>query len=82
MAKCKACGRYIIFVMSPSGKAIPCDPDPVNYWRRMKAKGKAVTRNGEVVSCDFEGDLEKCTGIGFVPHWATCTEPDRFRRKK
>ena len=28
MAKCKACGRDIIWIMSPSGKAIPCDPEP------------------------------------------------------
>lgn len=82
MAKCKGCGQEIIWIMSPSGKAIPCDPEPVNYWRRLKAKGKAVTRNGEVVSCDFEGDLAKCTGIGYVPHWATCPAAGQFRRKE
>lgn len=82
MAKCKGCGQEIIWIMSPAGKVIPCDPEPVIYWQKPKAKGKVVTKNGMVISCDFEGDMAKSTGIGYVPHWATCTEPERFRRRK
>ena len=81
MEKCKACGRYIIFIMSPSGKAIPCDPEPVPYWQQSKAKGKIVTPNGEVISCWLYGDPETVTGIGYIPHWATCPKAGEFRRK-
>lgn len=82
MAKCKGCGAEIIWIMSPSGKVIPCDPIPVPYWQQAKAKGKIVTRNGEVISCDLYGDPETETGIGYVPHWATCPKAGEFRREK
>lgn len=82
MAKCKGCGQEIIWIMSPAGKVIPCDPEPVIYWQKPKAKGKVVTKNGMVISCDFEGDMAKSTGIGYVPHWATCPKAEMFRRKK
>ena len=37
MAKCKGCGQEIIWIMSPSGKVIPCDPEQVTYWQKTKA---------------------------------------------
>ena len=85
MGKCKACGREIIWIMSPSGKAIPCDVPAVTYRKVDKAKDKVVTLNGEVVSCTFpfQNDVEYAPeAFGYVPHWATCTDPERFRRKK
>lgn len=83
MAKCKGCGRPIIWIMSSGGKMIPCDPTEVLYWKRAKARGKIVTKNGEVVSCDLDaGIMEEPTGIGYVPHWATCPVADRFKREK
>lgn len=82
MAKCKGCGAEIIWIMSPSGKVIPCDPIPVPYWQQTKAKGKIVTRNGEVISCYLYGDPETVTGEGYVPHWATCPAAGQFRRKE
>lgn len=82
MAKCKGCGQEIIWIMSPAGKVIPCDPIAVPYWKRPKAKGKIVTRNGEVISCELYGDPETVTGIGYIPHWATCPAAGQFRRKK
>lgn len=77
MAKCKGCGREIIWI----GK-MPCDPEQVTYWQKPKARGKVVTPNGMVLSCEFDGDLQHATGIGYVPHWATCPKAGEFRRKK
>lgn len=82
MGKCKGCGAEIIWIMSPSGKLIPCDPEQVTYWQKTKANGKIVTPNGEVISCEFYGDPQSATGIGYVPHWATCPNADKFRRRK
>ena len=76
MAKCRGCGATIIWI----GK-IPCDPDQVGYWQKPKAKGKVVTPNGEVISCEFSGDQNEATGIGYISHWATCPKADQFRRK-
>ncbi len=73
---CKGGGAKIIWI----GK-MPCDPRPVTYWAKPKAPGKVVTPNGELISCVFEGDLQKATGVGYVSHWATCPQAGKFRRK-
>ena len=77
MAICKGCGAEILWI----GK-IPCDPEQVTYWEKAKAKGKVVTPNGMVLSCEFSGDPNKATGVGYVSHWSTCPCADQFRRKK
>ncbi len=82
MAKCKGCGADIIWIQTLGGKSIPCDPQPVTYWEKAKAPGKVVTPNGEVLSCVFEGDPDKATGIGYISHWSTCPCAERFRKEK
>lgn len=77
MAVCKGCGAPIRFI----GR-MPVNPEEVMYWQRAKAKGKVVTPNGELISCDFEGNLNTATGIGYVPHWATCPNANQFRKKR
>lgn len=77
MATCKGCGAEIIWI----GK-MPCDPERVPYWAKEKAKGKVVTPNGEVLSCEFSGDPQKATGGGYISHWSTCPNAGQFRRGK
>lgn len=80
MSKCKGCGAPIIWIATLGRKSIPCDPEPVFYWQKPKAKGRIVTKNGEIISCELKGDTNKATGIGYIPHWATCPEASRFRK--
>lgn len=82
MARCKGCGADIIWIQTHGGKSIPCDPQPVTYWEKAKALGKVVTPNGEVLSCVFEGDPDKATGLGYISHWSTCPCAERFRKEK
>ncbi len=82
MAKCKSCGAEIIWVKTAGGNRMPCDPDLIVYWERSGATGKIVTPNGSVLSCDFDGDPQTATGIGYVPHWATCPYADTHRKKR
>ena len=79
MAKCRGCGREIIWIRTPGGKAMPCDPEQVMYWAREKGQKKIVTPNGEVISCTLTGNAEKATGLGYISHWSTCPEAGRFR---
>lgn len=81
MGKCKGCGREIIWIMTRSGKAMPCDPELVPYWESPKAKQKIVTRQGDLVSCETEPRSEKETGTGYIPHWSTCPVAVQFKRK-
>lgn len=79
--KCRACDAPIIWIRTPTGKSMPCDSKPVMYWKKPGAKGKVVTGNGEVISCEFEGDVQKATGIGFISHFGTCPKAKSFRKK-
>ena len=81
MPRCKGCGAEIIFLGSQNGKPIPCNYKPVLYKEKAGAKEKIVTRNGMVVSCVLNVDLGSATGIGYIPHWATCPKADQFRKK-
>ena len=32
LSTCRACGRPILWIGTPAGKSMPCDPEPVAYW--------------------------------------------------
>ena len=60
---------------------MPCDAQPVTYQAQSKTKDKIVTQNGEVISCIIgPADINNATGIGYIPHWATCPYSDKFRK--
>jgi len=68
VVKCKGCGKEVIWVRMDTGKRIPCDVDMTLYWKMRKGKSCIVTPNGEIIACTFDGDLNKATGVGFIPH--------------
>ena len=82
MAKCRGCGADIIFIKTLGGKSIPCDPEQILYWEKPKAKGKVVTPNGMVISCEFDGDTQKATGVGYIAHWSTCPAAKDFKMRR
>lgn len=71
-----------MWIRTPAGKSMPCDVHPITYKAQSKAKDKIVTLNGEVISCIIAPADNYATGIGYIPHWATCPNADKFRRKK
>lgn len=78
--KCKSCGQEIKWIQTSGGKNMPCDPTIVMYWAKPKSKDKIVTQDGKVINCNLDGDPVKATGVGYVPHWATCPHADKFKR--
>ena len=80
---CKSCGAAIVWIPTPGGKAMPCDAAPAYYIAKPKSGSKRiVTPNGEVLACEYTEDPHRATGTGFIPHWATCPQADRHRRRK
>lgn len=78
---CKSCGAAIVWIKTPGGKSMPCNASPIYYIEKPKSgTKKAVTPNGEVLSCEYTSDPHKATGVGYVPHWATCDKSDSFRK--
>jgi len=80
LIKCRKCGGYIHFVATPGGKSMPCDPEPKEYWEVKGGRQRIVRPDGVVVACELEGTPGEETGVGFVPHWATCAHAGEFRK--
>ena len=79
---CRACGAEIMFIKTVGGKSIPVDSDSVYYIQKKDGNKKIVTPNGEVISADLTEDSAKATGIGYISHFATCPEADKFRKPR
>jgi len=81
LAECQLCGAPIRFVRLPTGSLIPVNPQPGedgNVCADAIAYGAYVRLEGWVVSREHparEGTLR------FTPHYATCEEAGRTRRK-
>lgn len=82
MAKCKSCGADIIWIKTDNGKSMPCDADQVLYLDVKWGTETIVTPNGQVLKCEFTNDPDEASGVGHLPHWATCPYADRHRKKK
>lgn len=78
-ATCRGCGAPIVWIKTPAGKAMPCDPAPVYYKAAPGGKDKIVTTRGEVVSCEIAPGGE-ATDAGYRPHWATCPQAGQFKK--
>lgn len=79
MPVCRECIQPIIWLTTNAGKKMPVNMTPVGI---VVGEGKdKFVMNGNVVS----GRLAKLGEKGqraFVPHWATCTAPEKFRDKE
>ena len=82
ITKCRACGADIGFIKTVAGKTIPVNPEEVAYEQKAGGSLKIVTPNGEVLSAERPADPQKATGIGYISHFATCPEADRFRKAR
>lgn len=79
---CRACGAEIGFIKTVAGKTIPVNPEEVVYEQKAGGSLKIVTPNGEVLSAERPADPQKATGIGYISHFATCPEADKFRKRR
>ena len=51
---------------------MPCDTGLVAYKRNARAKGRIVTKNGQVVPAVIGVNIGSADGVGYEPHWAHC----------
>lgn len=79
---CRACGERIIWIKTTHGKNMPCNASAVVYWDTKKGSHTIVTQNGETIAkAELDRDIaDKATGLGYIPHWATCPAADRFKK--
>lgn len=80
MKICK-CGAPIRFVLSKNGKFFPCDDRLIEYKADPDGEDWIVDeKSGELIRCTFEFECRP-TGLGRIPHWATCPYGNDFRKK-
>lgn len=78
---CRACGKTIGFIKTVKGKTMPVDPEPVYFLPDVTKSRKYVLPDGKVVTGADCGEDNEDAWIGYVSHFATCTEPERFRKR-
>ena len=79
---CKGCGRPIVWIRTGNGKSMPCDAQPVVYKAVEGGKDRVVMPNGEVLSCTFDADTDEVTGVGYLPHWSSCPQAGKFKKRR
>ncbi len=81
-ANCRACGAEIMFIKTTAGKTTPVDAKAVFYIPDPKGKNLYVLPDGTTErgwTVPVQGDAAK---IGYVSHFATCPEADKFRKPR
>ena len=79
--QCRACGAEIGFIKTAAGKTCPVDAKSV-YFLPDLGDELCVLPDGTAqrgLRVDEEGNS---TQIGYVSHFATCPEADKFRKPR
>lgn len=81
MNKCKSCGAEIIWIKMKSGRAMPCDPDPVHFSiDKEHHRGNVVLVTPDGMTGRFTEDPSS-DKIGYISHFATCPNANQHRKR-
>ena len=79
-AKCDACEADIRFAFTKNGKQTPVDLKP-----SLEGTIRLVVRGDRIEADELTGFELMSAHLAeeelYTTHWATCTEPDRFRKR-
>lgn len=78
MSICRSCCSPIKWIKTRDGKNMPVDPELIAY-KDAKLGDKLVTETGATYNVDPILDYPNVKG--YISHFATCPEADRWRKK-
>lgn len=81
LASCKACGAPIGFIKTVFGKTVPVDAESKLYIPDPKGKDMFVLPDGTTERGWKVNVKGEATKIGYISHFATCPEADKFRKR-
>jgi hypothetical protein len=94
LSHCSACQKPIRFVRTRRARSMPVDAELLHTWlaavpAETPGTITLVDHYGGVhrgLPCAPPPDLDRLPAemrqvAGYVPHWITCTSPQRFRRR-
>lgn len=79
---CKSCGAMIIFHRTKRGKQMPCNTPSVSYVADPRGTDTIMTFDGEIERGYILHDGTENDARGYVPHFATCKNPQAKKPKK
>ena len=84
-AKCRACGAEVLFIPTAPYKKAIVDAEAVYIEPDESANGVYILPTGGTIRGRIipDEDIDEKTDLklAYVSHFATCTEPDRFRKR-
>lgn len=82
VVSCRACGAPIGFIKTKAGKTVPVDEKSVNFLPDPEGKELFVLVDGSTQRGARVEEESNSSQIGFISHFATCPEADRFRKAR
>jgi hypothetical protein len=76
------CGQEIMFLKTPAGSSMPVDVPPARVVLDSQGPLNVVLRNGATSRARLPREDDVEVTDGFTSHFATCEDPDRYRRRK
>lgn len=74
---CKGCGAQILWIRTAAGKSMPCDPKVI-FFTPGGGPETFVTSEGKTE----RGKRSRDGQIGYISHFATCPQSQRFKQKE
>lgn len=78
---CKACRARIMFLKTRNGKTAPVDADAVEFVPDVNGRALYVLPDGTTAHGVAPKPGDPDVHIGYISHFATCTNPDFFRKR-
>jgi hypothetical protein len=83
-ARCKGCDAAIVWVKTPGGRNMACNPEIIDFWKVDGGHERIVTEQGAVLagSSRQPGLFSPVPLRGRIPHWSACPDAANFRGRK
>lgn len=79
--ECRACGKPIMFLKTKKGKSMPVDAESLYFVPDLNGENMYVLPDGDVIRGCAAKDEDPDRHIGYISHFATCTNNEYFRNK-
>ena len=82
ITSCRACGAPIGFIKTKAGKTVPVDEKSLNFLPDPEGNELFVLVDGSTQRGTRVAEESNSSQIGFISHFATCPEADKFRKPR
>ena len=82
MSVCRGCGKEIRWIKTKAGKTAPVNAEPVHFLPDPEGGDLFITPDGDTVRGWKIATESNAAHDGYISHFATCTNPDYFRKSR